>query len=182
MQPFHGGDVLLLQLGSSNDDRGNVDGEVRQRAVKTASLWRSLRAAGHRVSVLLSGGKDPDRFFNHTEISHWRYVREAVLECGVPAEHIADPGLEALHTVDEALMAAEYVRRNCKNSLQSLQVITSDFHVARARHLFHVAFAAVGLPAPLVLGVPDACEGEALRAHRAKEASSRAFWLRGFRV
>ena len=168
-----GGRVLLLQLGSSNDDKGNVDGEVRQRAVKTASLWSALTAAGQHVSVLVSGGADPNRFFNRTSTSHWRYVRQALLDCGLPAEHILDPGLEALHTVDEALMAVEYVR---EHGVGRLWVVTSDFHAARARHLFHVAFVSAGLSLDLlVLGVPDACEGEVLQAYKAKEAGGRSW-------
>eukprot|EP00439_Symbiodinium_sp_Y106_P077181 s609_g16.t1 len=164
------GRVLLLQLGSSNDDKGNVDGEVRQRAVKTASLWSALTAAGQHVSVLVSGGADPNRFFNRTSTSHWRYVRQALLDCGLPAEHILDPGLEALHTVDEALMAVEYVR---EHGVGRLWVVTSDFHAARARHLFHVAFVSAGLSLDLlVLGVPDACEGEVLQAYKAKEVKA----------
>ncbi|CAE7709744.1 unnamed protein product, partial [Symbiodinium pilosum] len=162
--------ILLLQLGSTNDDHGKVDGEVRQRAVKTTSLWRALSAAGHRVLVLPSGGKDPDRFFNRTDTSHWKYVRKALLECGLPEENISDPGLEALHTVDEALMAVEFVR---KHEVSSMVVITSDFHTSRARHLFNVAFASAELaPELLVLGVPNACRGEALRAYRAKEVKA----------
>ena len=78
--------------------------QVRQRAVKTTSLWRALSAAGHRVLVLPSGGKDPDRFFNRTDTSHWKYARKALLECGLPEENISDPGLEALHTVDAGLL------------------------------------------------------------------------------
>ncbi|CAE7193090.1 spoVK [Symbiodinium sp. CCMP2592] len=164
------GRVLLLQLGSSNDDKGKVDGEVQQRAVKTTSLWRALTAAGQHVSVLVSGGADPNRFFNRTSTSHWRYVRQALLDCGLPAEHIVNPGLEALHTVDEALMAVEYVR---EHSVGRLWVITSDFHAARARHLFHVAFVSAGLSVDLlVLGVPDACEGEVLQAYKAKEVKA----------
>lgn len=164
------GHFLLLQLGSSNDDKGNVDAEVQQRAVKTASLWRALAAAGQHVSVLVSGGADPNRFFNRTSTSHWRYVKQALLDCGLSAEHIIDPGLEALHTVDEALMAVEYVR---EHGARRLWVVTSDFHAARARHLFYVAFASAGLSVDLlVLGVPDACEGELLQAYAAKEVKA----------
>ena len=144
-----------------------MDGEVRRRTVKTVSLWRAVSEAGHGVVVLPSGGKDPDRFFNRTSTSHWRYVRQALLEEGLP-EHVCHSGLEALHTVDEALMALDYVRAH---DVRSLLVITSAFHAPRARHLFQVAFAVADLGVqPLVLGVPSACEGEALRAYQAKEA------------
>ena len=36
------GRVVILQLGSTNDDRGAVDGEVKQRAKRVAALWRQL--------------------------------------------------------------------------------------------------------------------------------------------
>ena len=40
-----------------------------------------------------------------------------------------------------------------------LLVITSDFHVARARHLFNVAFGDAPRVEVLVLAVPNACDG-----------------------
>ena len=95
--------VVLLLLGSSNDDRGVVDQEVWHRARKLLSLWRSLRG---EAMILTSGGKSPERFFNRTTRPHWQYVNEVLGELGVPESSLCD-GLEALHTVDEALMARQ---------------------------------------------------------------------------
>eukprot|EP00913_Durusdinium_trenchii_P011812 g11094.t1 len=110
--------VVLLQLGSSNDDQGNVDGEVWHRAKKVVSLWQSL-SASNQVTILTSGGADPER--------------EVLLQLGLPEEQLERPGLEALHTVDEALLARELVIRLGQDL--ELLVITSAFHAKRARHL-----------------------------------------------
>lgn len=82
--------VVLLALGSSNDDGGVVDGEVHHRvplrelrafseARKLVELWRSLRG---EAMILTSGGKDPERFFNRTSRPHWQYVNEVLRDLG----------------------------------------------------------------------------------------------------
>lgn len=160
--------VVLLQLGSSNDDQGNVDGEVWHRAKKVVSLWQSL-SASNQVTILTSGGADPERFFNRTSKPHWHYVREVLLQLGLPEEQLERPGLEALHTVDEALLARELVIRLGQDL--ELLVITSAFHAKRARHLFQLAL--LDLQVELqVLPVPNASKGEKLQAYLLKEVET----------
>ncbi|CAJ1335254.1 unnamed protein product, partial [Effrenium voratum] len=160
------GRVVILQLGSTNDDRGAVDGEVKQRAKRVAALWRQLDGS-KEVLVLASGGSDPDRFFNRTATPHWRYVQQELLALQVP-EEVMLPGLPALHTVDEALMAREVLK-----PLLPLQlaVVTSEFHAERAGHLFRLACDEPGLEVS-VLPVPNACTGSTLQWYLDKEAST----------
>eukprot|EP00435_Cladocopium_sp_Y103_P021600 s1196_g5.t1 len=164
--------VVLLPLGSTNDHQGVADGEVWHRAKKTVSLWKSLKSAGSDVQILMSGGADTSRFFNPLETSHWRFVREVLLQLGVPSEELPD-GLEALHTVDEALLSrAHCAAMEATVDTVDLLVITSEFHVARARHLFNVAFRDVPNVEVLVLAVPNACDGEKLEAYLKKETET----------
>lgn len=160
--------VVLIPLGSTNDHQGVVDGEVWHRAKKTVSLWKSLKSAGSDVQILMSGGADTSRFFNPLETSHWRFVREVLLHLGVPSAELPD-GLEALHTVDEALMSRAHCLDMKDVDTVDLLVITSEFHVARARHLFNVALRDVPSVEVLVLAVPNACDGEKLEAYLKKE-------------
>lgn len=163
--------VVLLPLGSTNDHQGLVDGEVWHRAKKTVSLWKSLKSAGSDVQILMSGGADTSRFFNPLETSHWRFVREVLLQLGVPSQELPD-GLEALHTVDEALMSRAHCVAMKDVDTVDLLVITSEFHVARARHLFNVALRDVSNVEVLVLAVPNACAGEKLEAYLKKETET----------
>lgn len=161
---------VLLLLGSTNDDQGIVDGEVWHRAKKVVALWKCLKSAGKMVEIWTSGGADPTRFFNRTKTSHWRYVRDVLLQLGVPADELP-PGLEALHTVDEALMSRQRLLRRSQDELE-LVVVTSAFHVKRARHLFNLAFRRVTNVEVLVLSVPNACSGVHLQAYEKKETET----------
>ena len=179
--------TLILQLGGTNDAHGKVDAEVRARSKRTAELVAAKRkgsagsgGGGNTVRVLTSGGAAPSRFpFNPTTTPHWQMVEGALAAAGVPEEALLRPGLPALHTVDEAIMARAYVRqlavsRPPSSVFKEVIVVTSDFHVARARHLFKVAFSAKSrCPLPVHFeGVPSALGGSALKERRRHEAES----------
>ena len=86
------------------------------------------------------------------------------------------PGLPALHTVDEAIMARAWVQAALARGALSAEivVITSDYHAPRASHLFGVAFGAhAGLDvASSVERVKAALTGEALAARKEHEAKA----------
>ena len=172
------GETLLLQLGSTNDENGQLDGDAFARSELTKKLFDEITALGGRVRVLPSGGSDPSFSFNPTDTPHWKYVADTLLEAGVPVDSLL-PGLPALHTVHEALLCHTLVEERwrelgkAKGSIE-LVVVTSDFHAARARHLFGVAF---GDHAGLAVRVRVDCArdelaGEVLAARQAHEKRS----------
>lgn len=139
--------VLILPLGSSNSAGGTVDADGHTRASQVYKLYEEQIAAGRKCQVLVSGGSSPEDFpFNPTDKPHWRYVANLLFAIGVEHSSIIMPGLEALHTVDEAIMARKFVLRRMQSQdeaaprVAELIVVTSDYHSARARHLFGVAF------------------------------------------
>jgi nitrite reductase/ring-hydroxylating ferredoxin subunit/uncharacterized SAM-binding protein YcdF (DUF218 family) len=149
--------LLILQLGSTNDASGTVDVDGGLRADTVVALHAAAVSEGRMCQVLVSGGSDPLRFpFNPTDTPHWSFVADLLVARGLPPTALLSPGLPALHTVDEALMARAYVqdailvaRRGGGGvkapptfwtPFEELVVVTSCWHAPRARHLFGVAF------------------------------------------
>jgi hypothetical protein len=156
--------VLIHQLGSTNNDKGDIDEEGRLRSALTLRLHRQICAAGGSCAILTSGGCSGRRNIGveTTATPHWQFVASHLLACGLPSFALVKPGLPALHTVDEALQCREFVLAQTE-PLDELLVVTSDFHAQRAAHLFGLALigtsvqehmrmevvSTVGLPAAL---------------------------------
>ena len=125
--------------------------------------------------MLPSGGVQAN--FNPTTTAHWKHVSAALAAAGVPAASIVEPGLPALHTVDEAIMARAHVLALAPAERPAeLIVVTSDYHAQRSAHLFDVAFGphcGCALPHRLVV-VPAALDADVVAARRAHEAAALA--------
>ena len=132
--------LLIIPLGS-NDADGNLDAESPARVELVLRRYREAVDAGKACRVLPSGGTDPAFAFNPTPTPHWEYVSTALLAAGLPEDALIQPGMPALHTVDEAIMARQFLL-DADGRYNELLVITSDFHASRVRHLFGVAIGA----------------------------------------
>lgn len=188
--------LVIIQLGSTNDADGRLDADAAVRALRTLEIHTDAVAAGRNVRVLTSGGTDTKFAFNPTETPHWTYVSELLLSMGLPRGALITPGLSALHTVDEAILAHRWVSATRHESVdasalqtagtgidspspvvgpvEEVVVVTSDYHAARARHLFGVAFGAhASLPVTAnVVSVPGCLHGAELDARDAHEERS----------
>jgi len=133
--------TLILQLGSTNDTEGRPDADAVARAARVKTLHDEAVLAGRRVMVMASGGADPAFAFNPTSRPHWSFVSDLLVTIGIPEVSLR-PGLPALHTVHEVLMCREHVEElaTAGVGVDEVVVVTSDYHAARARHLFSVAF------------------------------------------
>ena len=165
--------LLVIPLGCSNDASGQLDADSPARISHTLSRYQEAVAAGRKCHVMPSGGADPAFAFNPTATPHWEYVTAALIAAGLPESALIRPGLPALHTVDEAIMAREWVLQ-AQGTVSEVLAITSDFHAARARHLFGVAFGAHAKCAVSVYveDVPGALSGEVLAARKAHEKAA----------
>ena len=165
--------LIIMQLGSTNDADGKIDVDGEPRSRRSKQLYDEAVADGERCFILPSGGSDDN--FNPTGVPHWSYVAEQLETLGVAREAVIQPGLAALHTVDEALMAREFAEgllRSAAAQRLRLVVVTSEWHGARARHLFGVSFgvpprrahAAAPRAAPLLYALSSAQPTLTLRA------------------
>ena len=149
---------VVVVLGGPNDEQGNLSEIAKSRLYK--GLEEYAKHPGYRM--LLTGGFGPH--FNTTAHPHAFYARAFLLTHGVAAEDIG-PFVLSRNTVEDALLTKSIVRQL---GVQDLIVVTSDFHLERARYLFarilggyHLAFSSAVTPV-------SAEELAALHAHEAQ--------------
>lgn len=147
---------IIVVLGAPNDDRGNLLPVAAGRAQAALLQYRQEPTA----RLVLTGGFGAH--FNNTARPHFEYVEDYLQSRGVPESAILGR-LPTANTIEDAEACAELLRRYAR-PLQ-LRVVTSDFHLARARLLFQRAFgehaALEMIPAPS--GLPPDELAQALR-------------------
>ena len=118
-----------MVLGTLNDANGKLSG----LAVKRLDLAFDLWSRDQTESILLTGGFGSH--FNTTPKPHAYYAKQYLLNKGVNESSFL-PWAESANTVEDAVKArpilAEY-------KIESITVVTSDFHEERARYVFKKA-------------------------------------------
>jgi hypothetical protein len=139
--------LILLQLGATSDEMGRPDVSAHIRAAHTLRLYREAVAAGLHCRVLTSGGSGPDPG-NGSSMAVWWVTARMLVARGLPDSALITPGLHTYNTVEEALQARKALQ--ALDATVELVLITSDYHAARAEHLFRIAFGrGAGLHIPL---------------------------------
>lgn len=123
---------LIIILGSPNDDTGQLSLMAQGRVALGYQHYRARQAAGWQL--LLTGGFG--EHFNRAHFPHAHYLQQWLLAQGVPTHDILTFVLSR-HTGEDALLARPLVERT---SARQLLVVTSDFHLARATHIFRAVF------------------------------------------
>jgi len=141
---------IIMVLGSLNDSSGNLSSIALSRCQQAATLWRD----NPDWSILLTGG-----YGDHFNVSRWphvHYLKDHLIRHGIPQEKILEFA-ESRNTIEDAALSKPIV---VSDGAGVVVVITSDFHLARARFVFSKEFADTGVPL-LFIGVPtdeDRCE------------------------
>ena len=141
---------IIMVLGSPNDKRGNLFIAALTRCEQAITLWRDNRD----WSVLLTGGYG--KHFNTTPKPHAQYLKEHLIGHGVSAEKILEFA-ESRNTLEDASLSKPIVE---SQGAGAVVVITSDYHLDRARFVFSKEFADTPVSL-LFIGVPtdeDRCE------------------------
>ena len=121
---------IILLLGAPNDDLGNLSNIALERcreAVRAYKLYTNF-------SILPTGGFG--EHFNRTDKPHASYTRSFFLDNGVPASDILEPALSRF-TLEDAMLSKPIVSRY---DVENLVVVTSDFHLERAKMIFERIF------------------------------------------
>jgi uncharacterized SAM-binding protein YcdF (DUF218 family) len=124
---WHG---VAVALGSPNDDEGNLSLISRERLSAAADLVKNDRS----LALILTGGFGPQ--FNTTSRPHADYAREYVLWKGVPDSQILAL-VESSYTIEDATLTKPVID---DAGLSCLIVVTSDYHLNRARLIFDTVF------------------------------------------
>ena len=149
---------VVICLGAENDPLGVLSPTALARAQGAVKTYRAIPGA----KLLVTGGYGA---FNRAPLPHARYVVRHLLDLGVPEADLL-PIVESRHTVDDAALSRAVL---AKREPQSICVVTSEFHVQRARLIFTCFFD----PALLsFVTTPSCLEGERLQRREAHEAAS----------
>jgi uncharacterized SAM-binding protein YcdF (DUF218 family) len=127
--------TAVVVLGFLNDERGVLSGVAIARCRQAIVEFR--KHPGSRI--IPTGGWG--QHFNTTSKPHGHYLREYLERQGIPGAAIVEC-VESANTIDDARLCRPLVERY---GFRTLIVVTSDFHMARARFLFTRAFPDVAL-------------------------------------
>lgn len=127
--------TAIIILGGPNDENGTLSSIAQERCRQ--ALQEYQRHPGSRI--LPTGGWGPH--FNTTTKPHGHYVREYLKALGIPDAAFVECA-ESSNTIEDARLCRPIVERH---GFRELIVVTSDFHLARARFLFQQEFPGVAM-------------------------------------
>ena len=122
---------IIVVLGSPNSE----DGELYSIAKERCELALAEYARRSDWKILLTGGYGAH--FNTTDQSHAAYLRHYLVKRGVPSQAIVDFA-ESTNTLQDASLSKPIV---LKYRVSEIVVVTSDYHIDRARYVFEREFA-----------------------------------------
>lgn len=125
----------IVILGAPNDARGVLSSLAQERCQQAIADFR--RHGRSWIIPTNSWGAH----FNTTDQPHGHYLRAYLLAHGVPGDAIVEC-VESTNTIEDAKLCRAVVERH---GFRRLLVVTSDFHVPRAWHLFTREFPDVPL-------------------------------------
>lgn len=125
----------IVVLGASNDH----DGVLSERAVERCRRALEEFALRPRAKVVVTGGHGAH--FNTARLSHGAYLRGFLGRHGIPESAFLGV-VESANTVEDARLMRGLVR---DHGIEHLVVVTSDFHMPRARWVFERTYPSVPL-------------------------------------
>lgn len=121
---------IIIVLGAPNDERGNLSDRAIGRLDQAVREYEARQ--GHKI--LCTGGYGPH--FNTTDKPHAYYAVEYLIQQGIPKADILEIA-QSQNTIEDALLSKPIVH---KYGAKQLVIVTSDFHMKRARHIFERVF------------------------------------------
>lgn len=122
---------LIIVLGSPNSD----DGELYSMAKERCELALTEYAKRSDWKFLLTGGYGSH--FNATDQPHAAYLKRYLIRRGVPMDEIVVEFVESKNTLEDASLSKPIV---LKYGVPEIEIVTSDFHLDRARYIFERAY------------------------------------------
>jgi uncharacterized SAM-binding protein YcdF (DUF218 family) len=116
----------IVVLGSPNDNFGNLSTIAISRADKAYSEFCST----DDCKVLCTGGFG--QHFNTTDVPHGKYVQNYLISKGVLKSSFIGIALSSF-TIEDATLSKLILE---KNSIMQVVLVTSDYHMNRARLVF----------------------------------------------
>ena len=158
---------LIIVLGSPNSE----DGELYSVAKERCELALAEYAKRSGWKILLTGGYGAH--FNTTEQPHAAYLRHYLVDRGVPGQAIVEFA-ESTNTLEDASLSKPIV---LNYRVSGIVVVTSDYHVDRARYVFEREFADTDVHIEFSVSPTEeeGCEFD-LKAQKKHEQEALAKW------
>ncbi|MBK1896408.1 YdcF family protein [Chryseobacterium paridis] len=119
---------IILILGAPNDLNGNLSTTAIDRLNAAYELYRKDK----KISFLCSGGFG--EHFNTSDLPHAHYAKQYLIKMGA-IENDFLPHLITSNTVDDFRKAIPVL---VEVNPEVIYIVTSDFHVARAKMIFNI--------------------------------------------
>jgi vancomycin permeability regulator SanA len=114
---------MIVVLGNTNDDEGNLSVIAINRCDKAIELWRQ-DTTKHIITTGAFGAH-----FNNTTISHSAYLKQYLIDKGVTLDRILPNIVSA--TTSQDIFGLR--KKLLEMKVQSLTIVTSDFHYGRVK-------------------------------------------------
>ncbi|MDQ8202232.1 YdcF family protein [Pelagicoccus sp. SDUM812003] len=133
---------IIIVLGSPNSPDGVLFSVAKARCEQAYKLWKD----NPTWKILLTGGFG--EHFNTTPYPHAKYLSDYLVKLGVAPDRFLEFA-SSRNTIEDASLSRAIVEG--QNS-KCIVVITSDYHLARARYLFEKEYKTLSL-SMLFIGV-----------------------------
>jgi len=120
----------IVVLGSPNDQHGGLLPIAISRCETAFSQYLKMG----ECKILCTGGFGQN--FNLTALPHGLYVKNYLIEKGVPSSSFLEIALSAF-TLEDATLAKPIL---VKNGTTHIVLVTSEFHMERAKLVFNHVF------------------------------------------
>jgi len=120
----------IIVLGSPNDENGNLLPIALSRSEKALSEYNKMGDC----KILCTGGFG--RHFNETKIPHGKYLQDYLISKGVPRSSFIEIALSSF-TREDATLSKPILE---KHSIVDVVLVTSDYHMERAKLVFNHIF------------------------------------------
>jgi uncharacterized SAM-binding protein YcdF (DUF218 family) len=136
---------MIVVLGNTNDENGNLSAIAISRCDKAIELWNR-----DKNQQLITTGTFGSHF-NSTTTSHSEYLKQYLVNNGITTHNIL-PNINSVNTYQDILGLRELLSKKKK---QPVTIITSDFHYDRVRFncnlILHdiINYEIIGVPAPV---------------------------------
>jgi len=146
---------VIIILGSPNDDVGNLSEIAISRCEQAIKVFNENLA--HKI--LCTGGFG--EHFNKSQSPHAHYLKNYLIKFGIPSSEFLDVTLSAFTFEDASLSKPIFDDHYIKEAI----LITSDFHMKRAKLLFTSIFPKVNFTFSAAITKCDDTELQRLEKH-----------------
>lgn len=126
--------ILTLSCPTIIDDKPT--GMILGRLEKTVEVWKQLSASHFEdLIVITSGGNGGGR----RKFPSSLIMKQYLIDKGIPVHHVIEDNV-AINTIDNVINCNIILKQLINNGflIESLYVITSDFHISRVKLLFDI--------------------------------------------